>query len=187
MTVWTYLGSAGLGLLLVTVGMILGFANTDLDHDGDADLDSHDVGEGDTGAGAGLSLLSMTGLGSLLVGFGAVGYATSSVGGPTLLAVPVGLAGAWGCFYLTALIKRLLVRSLNTGRSAGEQDLVYQPATVTIPVPGNSSGRGQVLVRLGDRTFYVPVKCALPRELAVGEQVVITAVSEGVFLVETRD
>lgn len=178
-TVWTYLGSAGLGLILVVAGLMLGFGDADMDGDGDMDTD------GAHGSlGAGVSLLSMAGMGSVLFGFGVTGYAVHGLVASHLVAVPAGLAGAYGCLRLTGWVKGLLVRNLDTGSSAGEQDLLYQPATVTVPIPPDGLGRGQVVVRKGDRTFYVAARSTLTRELITGEQVVITDTRDGAYLVD---
>lgn len=190
----TYLGCAGLGILLVGVGTFLGFAHADVDHGGDSpgEHGGGEHGEADdagrdqshTDAGSGLSLLSMAGMGAVLVGFGAVGYLGSALGGPDVVAVPLGLVGAVACFRLTAWLRRTLIRNLETGHSAGEQDLLFRSGTVTVPIPGGGSGRGQVLVHLGERRFYISARTELARELELGEQVVITALEDGLYLVD---
>lgn len=183
MTVVTFLGAAGLGFLLVIIGIFFGFTDADMETGGgDADIDAG--GDGEVDVGGGLSLLSMTGMGSVLAGFGVVGYSATAMGLPPWLAVGPGLAGSWVLFRVTAWMRRMLVKHLDTGTAAGEQDLVYQPATVTIPIPASGPGRGQVLVRKGDRTFYVSAISDLTRELNVGEQVVITESREGVYVVD---
>lgn len=189
----TFLGSAGLGVLLVLVGIFLGFSHADLDHgadaavDGDANLDGDggQEAESDSAMESGLSLLSLAGMGALLMGFGSAGYSVWSLGASAWLSVLVGMAGALVVFRLTAWVKRLLVRNLETGSSARQEDLVYQPATVTVPIPPAGKGRGQVMVRKGGRVFYVSARTELDRELNTGEQVVITASGDGAYLVDT--
>lgn len=181
-TVVTFLGSAGLGFLLVIVGIFFGFTDADVEAGGDGDFDAGS--DGDVSLGGGLSLLSMTGMGAVLAGFGLVGYMATALGLPTWLAVPPGLAGSWLLFQATAWVRRMLIKHLDTGTAAGEQDLIYQPATVTIAIPAIGPGRGQVLVRKGGRTFYVSAVSDLTRELNLGEQVVITESREGVYVVD---
>jgi hypothetical protein len=176
----TYLGSLALGMILVLVGTLLGFGHGDIDGGADGDLD-HD-GHGDVGAG--LSILSVAGIGSLLVGFGAAGYTVSFLGAGPVLALPAGVVGAGVVFRITAWVRRMLLRNLETGRVSSEQDFVFQPATVTVPIPAAGTGRGQVLVHKGGRPFYVQARTAADGELPLGANVVITAVSDGVYLVE---
>lgn len=182
MTVVTFLGAAGLGFLLVIVGIFFGFTDADMEAGGDGDFDAG--GDSDVDLGGGLSLLSMTGMGAVLAGFGLVGYTALAMGLSPWLAVVPGLVGSWALFRATAWVRQMLVKNLDTGTAAGEQDLVYQPATVTIPIPATGPGRGQVLVRKGGRTFYVPAVSDLTRELSAGEQVVITESREGVYVVD---
>ncbi len=184
----TYLGSAGLGLALVAAGALLGFTDAGMEHGGDgaAETDVDLVGGEGAGAGvaSGLSLLSVAGLGAVLFGFGAGGYVSSALGAPPLLAVPAGVAGAAGCFRLTAWLRRTLIRTLDTGAAFGETDFLFRAGTVTIPVPPGGTGRGQVLVQVEGRTFYLPAVTDADHELHVGEAVQITATNAGLYTVE---
>lgn len=173
MTAISFLGAAGLGLLLLSIGIFLGFSGSDLDDGGDF--------EGE--AGAGVSLLSIAGIGSLLVGFGGLGYTAYSLQMPTLVSVPVGLLGAALCFRMTAGVKRWLVRSLGTGTSPRAADLISRPGTVTIAVPPGG-GRGQVKVQVGHRWLYLSARTELDRELQVGEMVVLMSLDDGVYTVD---
>lgn len=176
-TAVTYLGSIGLGMALVAIGLILASNDADVEADAEADTDGDAIGEG-------LSVLSMAGIGALLVGFGATGYVCLWLRQPLVIQALSGVAGALLVFRLTAWVKRLVVRNLESGRSEGEHDLLYQPATVSIPVPAGDRGRGQVLVHKGIKTFYVTATYRGERELAAGESVVIIGVSDGVYVVE---
>jgi hypothetical protein len=201
MTPVVYLGFAGLGIGLVLFGLALGALGGGHDHDGldgaidldgdgipdGVDLDGDGIPDGAQadgaagGLGAGLSLLSMTGLGSLLVGFGALGYLGASFGLGSLLAVPLGLVGSAGTFALTGRIRLWLLRSLTTGRSTGTLDLAGHAAQVTIPVPPAGRGSGQAVVRVGGRPFYVRVMNQTAAELPVGAHVVLFEPVDGVF------
>lgn len=198
MTPVIYLGFAGLGIGLVLLGLALGALGSGHDHDGidvdgdgipdGVDLDGDGVpdlhldGEGPGGSlGAGLSFLSMTGLGSLLVGFGALGYLGAAQGLGSLLAVPLGLLGSVGTFAVTGRLRLWLIRTLTTGRSTGTLDLAGHVAQVTIPVPPAGQGSGQAVVRVGGRPFYVRVINQTAVELPLGAQVALYDPVGGVF------
>lgn len=198
MTPVVYLGFAGLGIGLVLLGLALGALGGSHDHDGidldgdgipdGVDLDGdgvpdlHPDGEGPGGGlGAGLSFLSMTGMGSLLVGFGALGYLGATLGLGGALAVLLGLLGSFGTFAVTGRLRLWLIRTLTTGRSTGTLDLVGHVAQVTIPVPPSGKGSGQVVVRVGGRPFYVRVINQTVAELPLGAQVVLYEPVDGVF------
>jgi hypothetical protein len=193
-----YLGFAGLGIGLVFLGLLLGAlggghhagdGGTDLDGDGlpdGIDLDGDGVpdllpGGEPGGLSAGLSFLSMTGLGALLVGFGALGYLGASMGLKSLLAVPLGLAGSIGTFWLTGRLRLILIRHLQTGRSTGAMDLVHLAAEVTVPVPPQGKGVGQAVVWLQGRPHYVRVSNPAPDEIAKGAWVVLMEPVDGIY------
>lgn len=198
MTPVIYLGFAGIGIGLVLVGLTLGalgggHSHDGLDLDGDGlpdavDLngdglpDSHVDGDGPGGGlGAGLSFLSMTGMGALLVGFGALGYLGAALGLGSLLPVPLGLVGSLGTFALTGRLRFWLIRTLTTGRSTGTLDLAGHVAQVTVPVPPSGLGSGQAVVRVGGRPFYVRVTNQTAAELPLGAQVILYEPVDGVF------
>jgi len=186
-TAVTYLGSIGLGMLLVAIGLLLVGGDSDVEADGGVEAEGDAAAGAHSGSGpvgSGLSVLSMAGIGALLVGFGATGYTLLKLNLPVIAQVLLGLVGAVLVFRLTAWVKRLLVRNLESGSSEGEGDLVFRPGTVSVPIPAGGRGRGQVLVRHGIKTFYVAAVCHEERELTAGEPVVITGVSEGVYTVE---
>lgn len=198
LTPMIYLGFAGLGMALVLFGLTMGALGGGHHHDGidhgdgpdELLLDAHagDHGDGHEhdhdsagGLGAGLSLLSMAGMGSLLVGFGALGYMGAALGLETILAVPVGLLGSVGTFALTGRLRLWLLRTLTTGHSLGALDLAGHAAQITIPVPPVGAGYGQAVVRVGGRPFYVRVTNQTPSELSVGTSVVLHEPADGVF------
>lgn len=193
-----YLGFAGIGIGLVLLGLTLGALGGGHDHDGldvdgdglpdGVDLDGdglpdlHLDGDGPGGGlGAGLSLLSMAGMGSLLVGFGALGYLGAALGLGSLLPVPLGLLGSVGTFAVTGRLRLWLIRTLTTGRSTGTLDLAGHAGQVTVAVPPTGRGVGQVVVRVGGRPFYVRATNQMTAELPVGAQVVLYEPVDGVF------
>lgn len=194
LTPMVYLGFAGLGLGLVLFGLTLGALGGGHHHDG-IDVDGDGVPDGvhleahghdhdhesAHGLGAGLSFLSMAGMGSLLVGFGALGYLGQSLGLGEILAIPLGLVGSIGTFAVTGRLRFWLIRTLTTGRSTGTLDLAGHAAQVTIPVPPEGRGFGQAVVRVGGRPFYVRVVNQTLAELPVGVQVVLHEPADGVF------
>lgn len=198
MTPVIYLGFSGLGMGLVLLGLALGALGGGHDHDGvDGSVDLHGDGvhdglhldghghdhdhESAGGLGAGLSFLSMAGMGSLLVGFGALGYLGASMGLDSLIVYPLGLLGSLGTFALTGRLRFWLLRTLTTGRSTGTLDLAGHAARVTIPVPPAGLGSGQAVVRSGGRPFYVRVVNQTAIELPLGAEVVLHEPVDGVF------
>lgn|GEM_PF-4880254 len=181
MAAWGFLAIAGMGFVLLIIGMTFGFLGSDAEVGGDMDLES-DTADG--GAEASISLLSIAGIGSSLVGFGLLGYLGALLGSPVLTGVPAGLVGAYICLRATARIRSVLLRRLETGRSVRQSEFVAQVAMVTIPIPPAESGTGQVKLLLHGQPHYASARTRSSREIGHGEQVVVMDQVAGLCLVE---
>ncbi len=190
MTSLGFLAIGGMGLLLLVGGIMFGFlggdgdvgvGSVDVDVDAGTDLDGDAP---DSGAAAGVSLLSVAGLGSALFGFGLFGYLGARLASPVLIGVPVGLVGAYITLRLTGYIRALLLRRLETGRSARQSEFAAKVATVTIPIPPGDSGSGQVRLVLHGNPVYASARTHEDREICNGAQVVVMDQVQGVCYVE---
>lgn len=181
-----FLGIAAMGLLLLLGGTFLGFMGSDVEVDG-GDMDGEGGDGPDTGTSAGVSLLSVAGLGSVLVGFGLGGYLGAALGSPVLFGVPLGLAGAYGCMVLTGRVRYILLRRLETGRAVKRSEFVAAVATVTVPIPPHGQGIGQVKLTIHGTPVYASARTEGAREIGYGERVVVLDQVDGICAVEVLE
>lgn len=119
---------------------------------------THGQGADDAGAGhhshlrVGSSLLSIRGVAAGLAFFGLVGLGALRFGWPTPLAVvAAGVAGGIALVSVAAIMAAML--RLESDGSLSLTGAIGEPAEVYIPIPGDGTTPGKVLIALQGRTI----------------------------------
>ena len=140
--------------------------------------DAHGLGAGDGHAGHDFPwLMGLFSIRSLIAGitfFGIGGLAGVYSNVPALQSLGMAAICALAAMVMTAAAVRLLLQTTHDG-TLHIRNAIGQVGTVYLRIPGNSSGRGKVTVKVQERLVELQAVCQ-GAELPTGAQVVVVNV-----------
>jgi len=148
------------------------------------DLGSGHVGDHGVHGDGVLSFLSLSSIAFVLTFFGVTGLVSEGLGASTVLAFVLAVVIGFGTGTLNSAAFRW-IRHNSTSSDVSNRDLEGSIANVLLPV--DSRHRGRIAVTIAGAREQMTAEPADGSSMAVGEQVVIVAVSNGVALVASLD
>ncbi len=135
----------------------------------------------DTGLG---SLFSAQGILAFATGFGASGWIlTGYFDIPALYSSGVAIGGGAAVMIPVSLMHRVLIRQVGD-TSFEPSRTIGTTAMVTLPIPGDASGLGQISISWGGGSRTVPARTESNEAIAEGRLVRIVTIAGGVYYVD---